>query len=89
VELPSYRGDAVNGLEFTAAARDFLAERGYDPVYGARPLKRVIQTEVETALARRLIAGEVRDGDRIVVDVGPSGLTLQSARGNGRAAAHP
>ena len=76
-------------LEFTAAARDFLAERGYDPVYGARPLKRVIQTEVETALARRLIAGEVRDGDRIVVDVGPSGLTLQSARGNGRAAAHP
>src|SRR5207302_7880031 len=57
-------------LEFTAAARDFLAERGYDPVYGARPLKRVIQTEVETALARRLIAGEVRDGDRIVVGVG-------------------
>jgi len=76
-------------LEFTPAARDFLAERGYDPVYGARPLKRVIQNEVETALARKLIAGEIRDGERVVVDLGRSGLTLEPVRGNGRAAAHP
>jgi len=76
-------------LEFTQRARDFLAERGYDPVYGARPLKRVIQNEVETALARKLIAGEIRDGERVIVDLGRSGLTLEPARGNGRAAAHP
>ena len=76
-------------LEFTPAARDFLAERGYDPVYGARPLKRVIQNEVETVLARKLIAGAIRDGERVVVDLGRNGLTLEPVRGNGRADAHP
>jgi ATP-dependent Clp protease ATP-binding subunit ClpB len=63
-------------LEFTDRARDFLAERGFDPVYGARPLKRVLQQEVETELARRLIAGELRDGEHILVDAGPGGLTF-------------
>jgi ATP-dependent Clp protease ATP-binding subunit ClpB len=78
-------------LVFTDAAKDFLAERGYDPVYGARPLKRVVQNQVETALARRIIAGEVREGDRLVVDVGPGGLAFthapEAARTNGAAAA--
>jgi ATP-dependent Clp protease ATP-binding subunit ClpB len=64
-------------LDFTDAARNFLAARGFDPVYGARPLKRVIQNEVETALAQRLIAGEVEDGARIVVDAGADGLRFQ------------
>jgi ATP-dependent Clp protease ATP-binding subunit ClpB len=63
-------------LVFTAAAKDLLAERGYDPVYGARPLKRLIQNEVETALATRLIAGEVREGMRLDVDAGPRGLVF-------------
>src|SRR5438046_1052178 len=76
-------------LVFTDRAKDFLAERGFDAVYGARPLKRVIQSTVETALAQKLIAGEIRDGERLVVDVGAGGLTFAppAARGNGRAAA--
>jgi len=76
-------------LAFTDRAKDFLAERGFDAVYGARPLKRVIQSTVETALAQKLIAGEIRDGERLVVDVGAGGLTFApaAARGNGRAAA--
>jgi ATP-dependent Clp protease ATP-binding subunit ClpB len=60
-------------LEFSDRAKDHLAERGYDPVYGARPLKRVIQNEVETPLARQLIAGAVADGTRLRVDVDATG----------------
>ncbi|KGQ20999.1 ATP-dependent chaperone ClpB [Thermus filiformis] len=63
-------------LELTEAAKDFLAERGYDPVFGARPLKRVIQRELETPLAKKILAGEVKEGDRVVVDAGPQGLTF-------------
>jgi ATP-dependent Clp protease ATP-binding subunit ClpB len=66
-------------LEFTDRAKDFLAERGYDPIYGARPLKRVIQNEVETPLAQRLIAGDVKDGACLGVDAGPSGLVFTTA----------
>jgi len=74
-------------LVFTDKAKDFLAERGFDAVYGARPLKRVIQSTVETALAQKLIAGEIRDGDRLVVNAGAGGLTFEPtrARGNGHA----
>ncbi len=64
-------------LELTEAAKDFLAERGYDPVFGARPLKRVIQRELETPLAKKILAGEVKEGDRVVVDAGPAGLSFQ------------
>jgi ATP-dependent Clp protease ATP-binding subunit ClpB len=60
-------------LDVTSAAKDYLANRGYDPVYGARPLKRVIQNELETPLAQRIIAGEVNDHMTIAVDVGPNG----------------
>ena len=63
---------------FSDAAKDFLAQRGYDPVYGARPLKRVISSLVETALAQKLIGGEVRDGQRIQVDVGDGGLVFRT-----------
>ncbi len=66
-------------LVFTDAAKQFLAARGYDPVYGARPLKRVIQHEVETVLAQRLIAGEIREGMRVTVDAGSGGLVVASA----------
>jgi ATP-dependent Clp protease ATP-binding subunit ClpB len=66
-------------LTFTDAAKDFLAERGFDPVYGARPLKRVVQNEVETVLAQRLIAGDIREGTRLLVDAGPSGLVFRTA----------
>jgi ATP-dependent Clp protease ATP-binding subunit ClpB len=56
-------------LRLEPAARDYLAEVGYDPTYGARPLKRAIQRELETALAKRIIAGEIRDDVEVVVDV--------------------
>ncbi|MGQ9511547.1 MAG: ATP-dependent chaperone ClpB [Thermaceae bacterium] len=64
-------------LELTEAAKDFLAERGYDPVFGARPLRRVIQRELETPLAQKILAGEVKEGDQVSVDAGPTGLVFQ------------
>jgi ATP-dependent Clp protease ATP-binding subunit ClpB len=64
-------------LDFTDAARDYLANRGYDPVYGARPLKRAIQQEVETPLAQQLITGTVRDGTRVRVDKAGGGLAFE------------
>ena len=55
-------------LELTDAARTALVREGYDPNYGARPLKRAIQREVETPLAKRILAGEVRAGSTVTVD---------------------
>ena len=60
-------------LDFTPAAKDHLGNRGYDPVYGARPLKRVLQTDVETPLAHQIVAGDLQDGMRLLVDVNPTG----------------
>jgi ATP-dependent Clp protease ATP-binding subunit ClpB len=57
-------------LELSDAAREHLVRVGYDPTFGARPLKRAIQKEIETPLARRLVTGEVRDGQKVLVDVG-------------------
>jgi ATP-dependent Clp protease ATP-binding subunit ClpB len=56
-------------LSVTPAALRYLGERGYDPVYGARPLKRLIQQEIETPLARQLVKGDMRDGDMATVDL--------------------
>lgn len=56
-------------LEVTALAQEGIAARGYDPVYGARPLKRVIQNMVQNPLAQKLLGGEIRAGDTIVVDM--------------------
>ncbi|MDH7475285.1 MAG: ATP-dependent chaperone ClpB [Anaerolineae bacterium] len=60
-------------LELTEAAKQRLAEEGYDPVYGARPLKRLIQRRVQDPLAMKLLAGEFVEGDTVVVDVNPHG----------------
>ncbi|HLS46042.1 MAG TPA: ATP-dependent chaperone ClpB [Ornithinicoccus sp.] len=66
-------------LEVTDAASAWLAERGFDPAYGARPLRRLIQTEIGDRLARDLLAGEVSDGQTVVVDVAEdaSGIVLR------------
>jgi ATP-dependent Clp protease ATP-binding subunit ClpB len=56
-------------LVLTDAARDRIVKVGYDPAFGARPLKRAIQKEIETPLARKLVAGDIRDGQKVVVDV--------------------
>ena len=55
-------------LDVTDSAREWLANTGYDPAYGARPLRRLVQTEVGDQLARMLLAGKVRDGDTVLVD---------------------
>ncbi len=60
-------------IELTDRAKDFLAEAGWDPQYGARPLKRAIQKNLEDALARKVLAGEFPTGTRIMVDRGPTG----------------
>jgi ATP-dependent Clp protease ATP-binding subunit ClpB len=73
-------------LELTDEARTRLVRQGYDPNYGARPLKRAIQREIETPLAKRILAGEVRDGQTILVDVNPEGdgLTFRVEAGQER-----
>jgi ATP-dependent Clp protease ATP-binding subunit ClpB len=63
-------------LDVDAAARTWLANRGYDPVYGARPLKRVIQKELQDKLAEQLLSGAVLDGSRVPVTAGPDGLVV-------------
>jgi len=65
-------------LSLTEAARDFVAQAGYDPVYGARPLKRYLQREVETVLARKLIADEITDGDSVTLDTDGERLLFQT-----------
>ncbi len=63
-------------LELDEAAKAWLADKGYDPVYGARPLKRVIQRELQNALAGLILEGKIGDGDRVAVGAGPDGLVI-------------
>ena len=65
-------------LAVTPSARTWLAERGYDPIYGARPLRRLMQHEIDDKLATALLAGTVRDGDLVTVDLSDDGLTVSS-----------
>ena len=62
------------GLELTDAARAFIADAGYDPTYGARPLRRYLQHHVETLIGRKILEGQVGEGERIVLDAGDAGL---------------
>ncbi len=66
-------------LEITQAARDLLGREGYDPAYGARPLKRLVQRRLENPLAQRMLAGEIREGDRVVVDAEGDEVTFTTA----------
>ena len=63
-------------IHVTDAARAWLAETGFDPAYGARPLRRLIQSAIGDPLARLLIGGEVTDGGTVTVDAGETGLVL-------------
>ncbi|MEY5017163.1 MAG: hypothetical protein RL431_212, partial [Actinomycetota bacterium] len=63
-------------LSVSPAARVWLAERGYDPIYGARPLRRLMQHEIDDRLATALIAGNIRDGETVAVDVASDGESL-------------
>jgi ATP-dependent Clp protease ATP-binding subunit ClpB len=64
-------------LALTDAAKDFLAERGFDPVYGARPLKREIQRHVQNRLAQLILKGEISDGSTVTLDVDGDGLSIR------------
>jgi ATP-dependent Clp protease ATP-binding subunit ClpB len=67
--LNSRLADRRITVEVTQAAKDWLALTGFDPVYGARPLRRLIQTTIEDQLAQQVLAGVVTDGDTITFDV--------------------
>jgi ATP-dependent Clp protease ATP-binding subunit ClpB len=63
-------------ISITDAARDYLTNKGFDPTYGARPLKRLIQREIQDALAVKLLSGELAEGDEVEVDADGGGLTF-------------
>jgi ATP-dependent Clp protease ATP-binding subunit ClpC len=78
------------GIELTPAAKEALAERGYDPVLGARPLRRTIQRDIEDALSEKILYGEIRTGEIIVVDAeGEGPLATFSFRGEPKPANLP
>jgi len=72
--------DRRMSLSLDPAALHWLGERGYDPVYGARPLKRVIQKELVDPIARKLLAGDLEDGAVIDVGAGEDGLVIGRAQ---------
>jgi ATP-dependent Clp protease ATP-binding subunit ClpB len=65
-------------LVLTEEARHLIAETAYDPAFGARPLRRYIQREIETRIARALLSGQIVDGARVMIEVGPHGIELHS-----------
>jgi ATP-dependent Clp protease ATP-binding subunit ClpC len=66
-------------MEVTESCRDWLAEKGYDPVFGARPLRRVIQDEIEDRLSDALLEGRFQEGDRILIDMEAGEIVLGKA----------
>ncbi|HLC23064.1 MAG TPA: AAA family ATPase [Dehalococcoidia bacterium] len=67
-------------LELTPEAKSWLVKEGFDPVYGARPLKRAITRYIENPLSNKVLSGEVKEGDSVVVDAGEGGLTFNQAK---------
>jgi ATP-dependent Clp protease ATP-binding subunit ClpB len=76
-DLRSRLADRRISLDVTASARRFIAEQGFDPVFGARPLRRFIAHEVETRIARALLGGDIQDGATITVDVRDGEFTVE------------
>jgi ATP-dependent Clp protease ATP-binding subunit ClpB len=70
------------GLKLSSAAKAYLAGRGYDPQFGARPLKRTIQSDLENPLAKVIIAGKIKEGDTVIADKDPKaeGLVFRKGR---------
>src|SRR5678816_3030769 len=63
-------------LVLDSSARDWLAEKGYDPAYGARPLKRAIQKAVQDPLAELILSGKIKDGEKVVISANKQGITF-------------
>jgi len=74
--LESLLAERKIGISLDEAARSWLADKGYDPVYGARPLKRVIQRYLQDPLADLLLEGVIKDGEQVQVSAGPDGLLI-------------
>ena len=70
------RGSQDHASQLDAKAREWLAEKGYDPAYGARPLKRVIQKAVQDPLAELILSGKIKDGETVAISAGKQGLTF-------------
>lgn len=68
-------------LDLSDKARVWLGDKGYDPAYGARPLKRVIQNEIQNKLAEMMLKGEITDGSRIHIDAKDKGLVFEVQKG--------
>jgi len=74
--LEGLLADRKIALSLDASAKEWLANAGYDPVYGARPLRRVIQRELQNPLAQMILAGKIGEGDRVAVTAGEGGLVV-------------
>ena len=70
-------------VELTDAATEMIAREGFDPVYGARPLKRALQREVQNPLAVKILEGEFGDGDAVVVDAVDGRITFSAGKAGG------
>jgi ATP-dependent Clp protease ATP-binding subunit ClpB len=84
--LQKLLADRKIAIKLDKAAHDWLANKGYDPAYGARPLKRVIQKSLQDPLAEEILAGQVADGDTVEVGVGKDGLSLKATKSKAKAA---
>ena len=73
-----YVSDRKITVEITDEAKDRLAKEGFDPTFGARPLRRTIQRQVENPLSTKILQGEFKEGERILVGVGSDGFTFTS-----------
>jgi ATP-dependent Clp protease ATP-binding subunit ClpB len=82
VRLGKLLADRKIEIVLEASAREWLADKGWDPAYGARPLKRVIQKSIQDPLAEMILAGTIKDGERVTISAGKQGLTF-----NGKLAA--
>jgi ATP-dependent Clp protease ATP-binding subunit ClpA len=87
LEVEKRLADRNIKLELSGEAKDWLLKEGYEPVYGARPLRRAIQRYIENPLSSRILAREIKDSDRVVVNLGEAGLTFNTANTKKRAKA--
>ncbi|MBK5226134.1 MAG: type VI secretion system ATPase TssH, partial [Thermoleophilia bacterium] len=79
-DMTALLADRNIGINLTDDAKDYLAREGYDPAYGARPLKRLIQKEIQDVLAMKLLTGEFGEGRTIEIDARDGGLAFSAAK---------
>jgi ATP-dependent Clp protease ATP-binding subunit ClpB len=79
VHLQKLLEDRKIAITLEPKAREWLADKGYDPAYGARPLKRVIQKAVQDPLAELILSGKIKDGEKVTISAGKQGLTFNGA----------